>query len=168
MSCSNALKIQSLNSSAVDFEELPAGTYQVRVTSGIDCEEISTQVQITEPAFALQVSYSVTDVACTGGTDGIMEIIATGGTGIIKYAISPQLNQFFDTPIFEDLIAGTYQAIAQDELGCYVLIDFTVNEPAPVILGLVPNSIIPEACIDELDGEFSIDIIGGTLPYSVS
>ena len=150
------------------FTELPAGIYQVRVTSGIDCEEVSAQVEITEPEFALQTSYSVTDVACSGGNDGIMEIVATGGTGIIKYAISPQLNQFFDTPIFEDLVAGDYQAIAQDELGCYVLIDFTVAEPTPIMLSIVPNSIIPEACEGELDGEFSVDISGGSMPYSLS
>ena len=150
------------------FTELPAGIYQVRVTSGIDCEAVSIQVEITEPDFALQVSYTVTDVACSGGNDGILEIVATGGTGIIKYAISPQLNQFFETAIFEDLPAGTYQAIAQDELGCFVLLDFVVDEPAPVMLSLVPNSIIPEACIDELDGEFSVNLTGGNLPYSVS
>ncbi|WP_185956472.1 T9SS type B sorting domain-containing protein [Changchengzhania lutea] len=150
------------------FTELPAGTYQVRVTSGVDCEAVSTQVEITEPAFALQVTYSVTDVTCSGGNDGIMEIIATGGTGIIKYAISPQLNQFFDSPIFEDLVAGTYQAIAQDELGCFVLIDFNIDEPDPVILSIVPNSIIPEACEGDLDGEFSVAISGGSMPYSVS
>ncbi len=151
------------------FTELPAGIYQVRVSSGVDCEEVSRQVEITQPDSALQVSFSVTDVACSGGDDGVLEITANGGTGIIKYAISPQLNQFFDSPIFEGLSAGTYQAIAQDELGCYVLIDdFVVDEPEPVILGLVPNSIIPEACVDELDGAFSVDISGGNLPYSVS
>ena len=54
----------------------------------------------------------------------MIEITATGGTGIIKYAISPQLDQFFDSSIFENLAPGTYQAIAQDALGCFVLIDF--------------------------------------------
>ncbi|MEC3908716.1 T9SS type B sorting domain-containing protein [Tamlana sp. 2201CG12-4] len=150
------------------FTDLTAGTYQVRVTSGVDCEEVSAQVSITEPALALQASYTTTDVACNGGDDGIMEITATGGTGIIKYAISPQLNQFFESPIFENLTAGTYQAIAQDELGCFVLIDFTIDEPTPVVLSIVPNSIIPEVCSGDLNGAFSIDISGGNLPYSVS
>lgn len=151
------------------FTELPAGIYQVRVTSGIDCERTSLEVEISEPINALQVSPpSITNVSCSGGNDGMLEILAMGGTGIIKYAISPQLNQFFDSPIFEGLSAGTYQAIVQDELGCYELIDFTITEPATVILSVDPGSIIPEACADELDGSFSVDISGGTLPYSVS
>ena len=149
------------------FTDLPVGTYQVQVDSG-DCLSISSQTTITEPALPLTASFTVTDVTCTGSNDGIMEITASGGTGVIKYAISPQLNQFFDSPIFEDLAPGTYQAISQDELGCFVILDFTIAQPIPVTLTLVPNSIIPEICNGDLDGEFSIEISGGTLPYSVS
>lgn len=149
------------------FTNLPVGNYQVQVDSG-DCLTTSAQITISEPINPLNASFTVTDVACNGGDDGVFEITATGGTGDIKYAISPQLNQFFDSPIFEDLIAGTYQAIAQDELGCFVLFDFTINEPTPVILSIVPNSIIPEVCSGDLDGMFSIEISGGTLPYSFS
>lgn len=149
------------------FTDLPIGTYQVQVDSG-DCLSTSVQTTITEPASPLTASFTVTDVTCTGSNNGIMEITASGGTGVIKYAISPQLNQFFDSPIFEDLAPGTYQAIAQDELGCFVILDFTISEPIPVMLTIVPNSIIPEVCNGDLDGEFSIEISGGNLPYSVS
>ncbi|MCF7568028.1 T9SS type B sorting domain-containing protein [Sabulilitoribacter arenilitoris] len=149
------------------FTNLPVGTYQVQVDSG-DCLTTSAQVSITEPTNPLSASFTVTDVTCTGSNDGIMAITASGGTGVIKYAISPQLNQFFDSPIFEDLAPGTYQAIAQDELGCFVILDFTIAQPIPVTLTIVPNSIIPEICNGDLDGEFSIEISGGTLPYSVS
>ncbi|WP_157805352.1 T9SS type B sorting domain-containing protein, partial [Confluentibacter citreus] len=149
------------------FTGLTVGTYQVEVESG-DCLTTSATITITEPAAPLSVTYTVNDITCNGTNDGVLEINASGGTGIIKYAISPQLNQFFDTPIFEDLYPGTYQAIAQDELGCFVIIDFTINEPTPVILTIVPNSIIPEVCEGDMDGGFSIDISGGNLPYSVA
>lgn len=156
-----------IQSSPGVFTDLPIGTYQVQVDSG-DCLSTSAQTTINQPASPLIANFTVTDVTCTGSNNGVMEITASGGTGIIKYAISPQLNQFFDSPIFEDLIPGTYQAIAQDELGCFVILDFTVNEPIPVSLSIVPNSIIPEVCNGDLDGEFSIEISGGSLPYSVS
>ena len=149
------------------FTNLPAGTYQVRVDSG-DCLSTSALINITEPSSPLIANYTVTDITCSGSNDGMLEITASGGTGVIKYAISPQLNQFFEEPIFEDLAPGVYQAIAQDELGCFVIIDFTVNDPVPVILTIVGGSIFPEVCEGDLDGEFSIDISGGNLPYSVS
>lgn len=149
------------------FTDLPAGTYQVYVESG-DCLTTSAQIIITELAAPLIANYAVTNVTCSGSNDGMLEITASGGTGVIKYAISPQLNQFFDSPIFEDLAPGTYQAIAQDELGCFVLIDFTIDDPIPVTLSIVGGSILPEVCQGDLDGEFTIQISGGNLPYSVS
>ena len=56
----------------------------------------------------------------------------------------------------------------QDALGCYLTYNFTITDPLPVILSIVPNSIFAEACDGDADGEFSIDITGGSLPYSVS
>lgn len=149
------------------FTNLPAGTYQVRVDSG-DCLSTSALITITEPSAPLVANYTVTEITCSGSNDGMMEITASGGTGIIKYAISPQMNQFFDSPIFENLAPGTYQAIAQDELGCFVIIDFVINDPIPVMLSIVGGSILPEVCEGDLDGEFTIEISGGNLPYSVS
>ncbi|TYA72007.1 T9SS type B sorting domain-containing protein [Seonamhaeicola marinus] len=149
------------------FTELAQGDYRVYVESG-DCVFTSATINITEPSLPLQVNFNTSDVTCSGENNGILEIIATGGTGVVKYAISPQLNQFFDDAIFEDLAPGNYQALVQDELGCFVLFDFTINEPAPVLITIVPNSIVPEVCEGDMDGEFSIDISGGTLPYSVA
>ncbi|MDO6761547.1 T9SS type B sorting domain-containing protein [Tamlana sp. 2_MG-2023] len=149
------------------FTELVAGDYQVYVTSG-DCVITSRQVSISQPAAPLTVQHFEIDVACSGGDDGSIEISATGGTGIIKYAISPRLNQFFDSGIFENLTVGVYQAVIQDESGCFEIIDFTIGEPTPVILTEIPTSVIPEVCSGDLDGAFSIDINGGSLPYSVT
>ncbi len=149
------------------FTGLVAGTYIVRVDSG-DCNTATSPITITEPTNALNVSHVVSNVSCSGTNDGAVEISATGGTGVIKYAISPQLNQFFETNVFENLAPGTYDAIVQDELGCYVTFSFTITEPIPVIISIVPNSIYAEVCEGDNNAEFSIDISGGTSPYSVS
>jgi len=149
------------------FTNLTVGTYQVQVESS-DCLSTSAIITINEPSSPLIANYTVTNVTCSGSNDGMLVINASGGTGTIKYAISPQLDQFFDSPIFEDLAPGTYQAIAQDELGCYVLIDFVIDDPIPVTLSIVGGSILPEVCEGDMDGEFSVEISGGNLPYSVS
>lgn len=149
------------------FTDLPAGNYQVRVESD-DCFAATAAISITQPLLPLEIAVEVSDVSCTGENNGSIEIIATGGTGTIKYAISPQLNQFFNASIFENLAPGSYQVVIQDELGCLEIIDVTINEPAPVFLTVVPNSMIPELCFGELNGAFSVEISGGSLPYSVS
>ncbi|WP_460218856.1 T9SS type B sorting domain-containing protein [Psychroserpens sp. MEBiC05023] len=149
------------------FTELVAGTYVVYVESG-DCDATSAPITITQPDAPLEVDFVVNDVTCSGNNDGILEINATGGTGIIKYAISPQLDQFFETNVFENLAPGSYDVIVQDVLGCYVTFDFTINDPVQVILTIVADSLFEETCEGEGNGEFSVDISGGTLPYDVS
>ncbi|KJD34502.1 hypothetical protein PK35_01540 [Tamlana nanhaiensis] len=148
------------------FTNLPAGDYQIRVDSG-DCLTISNSVSITEPDAPLTASFNVSNVTCPGTSNGRLEVTASGGTGIIKYAISPRLDQFFEEDTFENLSAGTYQVIVQDELGCYVLYDFIIEDPIPVVITIVPDSMYPEACSGDQDGEFSIEVSGGEMPYSV-
>ncbi|MDG5491573.1 T9SS type B sorting domain-containing protein [Psychroserpens sp. SPM9] len=159
--------INAIQNSPGVFTELVAGTYVVYVESG-DCDDVSSPISITEPTAPLEVDFTVNDVTCSGNNDGVLEINATGGTGIIKYAISPQLDQFFETNIFENLAPGTYDVIVQDVLGCYVTFDFTINDPVQVILSIVPDSLFEETCEGEGNGEFSVNISGGSLPYSVS
>jgi gliding motility-associated-like protein len=149
------------------FTELVAGDYVVTVESG-DCDVVSQAVSISQPSAPLEATFNVNDVTCFGGNDGFIEIITTGGTGTIQYAISPQMNQFFDTNIFENLAPGNYDVIVQDQLGCFLTFNFTVTEPEPILVNIVAGSLFPEACDGDADGEFSIEISGGTLPYSVS
>lgn len=149
------------------FTELYAGDYTVLVESG-DCLATSAPISITEPDAPIDATIVVNNVSCAGNNNGMVEITASGGTGIIKYAISPQLNQFFETSTFENLAPGNYEIIVQDELGCYLTFNFDISEPNPVILSIVADSFFPEVCTNDADGEFSIAISGGTLPYSVS
>ncbi len=149
------------------FTELFAGDYVVYVESG-DCDATSAPISITEPDAPIDATIVVNNVSCAGNNNGSVEITATGGTGVIKYAISPQLNQFFETNTFENLEPGNYEIIVQDELGCFLTFNFDISEPNPVILSIVADSFFPEVCTGNADGEFSIEISGGTLPYSVS
>ncbi|WP_339614633.1 T9SS type B sorting domain-containing protein [uncultured Winogradskyella sp.] len=149
------------------FTELIAGDYIIYLESG-DCDFTSSPITITQPLAPLDAVINVSNITCPGTDNGSIEIIATGGTGIIKYAISPQLNQFFETNIFENLAPGNYSIIVQDELGCYLTFDFTISEPAPVLLSIVADSLFPEDCDGDENGEFSITISGGNMPYSVS
>ncbi|MDC0006673.1 T9SS type B sorting domain-containing protein [Winogradskyella sp.] len=159
--------IPAVQNSPGVFTELTAGDYIVFVESG-DCDFTSAPITITQPLAPLDATINVSNITCPGTDNGLVEIIATGGTGVIKYAISPQLNQFFETNTFNNLSPGDYNLIVQDELGCYLTFDFTIIEPAPVILSIVPNSLFAEDCDGDENGEFSITISGGNMPYSVS
>ncbi|WP_452224474.1 T9SS type B sorting domain-containing protein [Lacinutrix chionoecetis] len=163
----NGNTVATTQDSPAIFTGLAAGTYQVNVTSD-NCLTESANVTITEPSAPLHVEFEVNDVTCSGSNNGSLLITASGGTGIIKYAISPQLNQFFDANLFENLAPGNYSFIVQDVLGCYYTDTFTITDPVPVILEIVADSTVEETCDGEADGAFSINVSGGSLPYSWS
>ncbi|MFD2100168.1 T9SS type B sorting domain-containing protein [Flagellimonas iocasae] len=147
------------------FNNLPAGSYYVRVTSD-DCVEVSPEIIIIDPA-PLQVDnqYS-TDVTCAGMNDGTITVEVSGGTGQIFYAISPNLNQFDTENTFTDLAPGVYDVIAQDINGCFMTFQFTIVQPEPVEAEAI--NIMHEVCFDSADGSFELQITGGTAPYETA
>ncbi|MFH6997852.1 T9SS type B sorting domain-containing protein [Flavobacterium sp. FlaQc-57] len=148
------------------FDLLPQGTYIVRVDSG-DCQFDSAPIVINEPAEALLVVSKVTDATCFAANDGKIAITATGGTGVIKYAISPNLGMFDDKFVFDHLAPGFYDIVVQDENSCFEVLRLEVKEPT--LLGAkVVGPILQEICDGDKDGAFSVEIFGGKPPYSIS
>ncbi len=151
------------NQSSGTFIDLPAGSYYVRVQSG-DCQVISSEVIIEEPD-VLVVNPTITDISCAGVEDGSISLAAQGGTGNYQYAISPNLNQFGSESTFDELAPGSYQVIVQDENGCFELIEFNITEPQALN---VVSTVTDEICFDSSDGTVSLQISGGTMPYSTA
>ncbi|HKO77846.1 MAG TPA: T9SS type B sorting domain-containing protein [Flavobacterium sp.] len=149
------------------FTQLLAGNYLVEVKSG-DCTSARKPITITQPETALIYTPVVTDVTCNGNGDGKLEITASGGTGVIKFALSPDLDKFLDSGTFLNLKVGHYEAIIQDERGCNHVYEFDINEPLPIGAIVDPLSIKQELCYGEKTGEFAITISGGIAPYSTS
>ena len=155
------------------FDLLPAGKYIVRVDSG-DCQYDSAEVEIKEPDFPLVQNNVVTNVTCSGEGNGKIEIIASGGTGKITYAISPNLNQTFEGNVsgghvFDNLKPGTYDYIVQDENGCFIYITgVAISEPNSIFVTTIAGTEMPEVCAGDADGAFSINVTEGNGPYSVS
>ncbi|HEU4790001.1 MAG TPA: T9SS type B sorting domain-containing protein [Flavobacterium sp.] len=149
------------------FTQLLAGDYLVEVKSG-DCTSARKPITITQPETALIYTPVVTDVTCNGNGDGKLELTASGGTGVIKFALSPDLDKFLDSGTFLNLKVGQYEAIIQDERGCNHIYDFEIKEPLPIGAIVDPLSIKQELCYGEKTGEFAITISGGIAPYSTS
>lgn len=150
------------------FAGLPAGKYKVKVTSA-DCNPVeSSIITITEPAAKLNPSFSLKNALCAGSNDGSVKITSLGGTVTIKHAISPNLSQFTESDLFQNLAPGDYDLLVQDALGCYEKTTLRITEPPVLSAVTIPTSIVQEICFDDKNAQFSIVASGGTLPYSVS
>ncbi len=152
--------------SQAEFKNLAAGTYKVSVTSA-DCTAVESIITINEPVTALTATVALTDVSCFGKNDGQVEITATGGTGTIKYAISPNLNSFDIYSAYKDLAPESYSVIAQDENGCFQYMkDLMISEPA--VLGISATILQEDICTGDNAGKIRVDIEGGTKNYFTS
>lgn len=147
------------------FTNLPQGNYSVAVTS-LDCIASSPIITITEPIELQITNVNVTNVLCNGGENGSINITTQGGSGIIQFAISPNLNQFVNNGNFNDLEPGNYTVIVQDQNGCFEVIEVTITEPQPLEANVV--NVTQNLCLGNNDGAFSVAISGGTAPYSTS
>jgi gliding motility-associated-like protein len=150
----------------VVFTNLATGFYQVAVDSDVDCQFTSNQFEIKEPLVALTQSNVITNVLCNGNNDGQIVVTGQGGTGVIQYAISPDLNKFLNDGTFRNLGPGSYQYIVQDQAGCFQLIPFDIIEPNP--LTAVPTIIAQELCFNDKNAAFDVVVTGGTEPFSTS
>ena len=149
------------------FEGLPEDTaYYIVVTSGTSCSDIAGPFEIVRPA-PIVFDANTTPVSCNGEEDGTVSVeVTSGGVGLIQFAIEPYFNEFFSDPLtpgsytFEDLAAGDYEILIQDENGCFEKDILTVMEPAEVIVTNI--STTPETCIGFADGTAQLTIAGGT------
>ncbi|MEM7574980.1 MAG: T9SS type B sorting domain-containing protein [Bacteroidota bacterium] len=156
-----------------DLINLAPGDYSVEVTDGVGCFFPLGPITINEPD-TLEVSCSVAQqVTVPNGSDGIIELDLSGGTG--PYAI--QIDRLipaasiFDTVAvdgihtYPNLTAGDYNITIIDVNGCTT--DCTLNITAPPCPNLFFSQTITQvACFGEATGSIDISVNNATEPIS--
>jgi hypothetical protein len=94
-------------------------------------------ITLTQPAAALTVTTSHTDVKCHGGSDGTVTITISGGTPPYTYLGNPIPA---GTTTIPSLAAGTYAGNIVDNKSCFVAVSETVTEPAVQSLTLTSTN----------------------------
>jgi hypothetical protein len=160
------------------FSRLSAGNYTVtkmRAITGCHDAYTSGSITITQPP-AFSMSYTKTDISCSGQGDGKIEAAVSGGTAPYRYQW--QLLTGKDPGLEEDwadmagqvyatinrLEPGTYRLQVKDQHNCFVNPpNVTITEPALLeISGVKLQDII---C---LGGKAYLEPVvkGGTSPYT--
>ncbi len=113
---------------------LPAGSYTANITDSKNCTFPHTIVVIEPDPFVLGLNglETTTQVSCNGDEDGVIGVIAQGGNaGNITYFWENNVGTL-DSPIAENLPAGTYSVTAVDSKGCEAELSYTIAEPPPI------------------------------------
>lgn len=140
------------------FMGLNGGIYTAYVKDANNCVKTKT-ITIIEPA-SVTINSNVSDVACNGGNNGVIDLSVTGGVSGYSY-------EWSSGNVTEDvfnLSAGVYSVIVIDANGCAKTSSYTITEPS---LPLIINGVItPATSPTATDGALDITVGGGTPPYS--
>ncbi|MEQ8325077.1 MAG: gliding motility-associated C-terminal domain-containing protein [Vicingaceae bacterium] len=138
------------------------GVYIVRVTNNTTgCISFDT-VTVGVDTFRVDVLNSKA-VSCFGNCDGSALASAVGGLPPYNYSwstIPPET-----TPSVQNLCGGIYSITASDSNSCSSLAAVSIHEPAA--LELIPVVLSDATCSGLCDGVASLNIQGGSGPYTV-
>ncbi len=137
------------------------GLYHVLVTDANGCTLLIENIEIFEPGPLFNNNTTLTNVSCNGGSDGSIGLEILGGTPPYNYAWSDGQS----TATATGLSAGTYSVTITDVNGCIFTINsLVVNEPSALVN---QGTIITDVtCFGLADGSISVNIDGGTAPYT--
>jgi gliding motility-associated-like protein len=143
-----------------DVTGLTAGNYSVTTTDANGCTTSYTTT-ITQPASAVAVNGTSTNVLCFGGNTGTIDITPTGGTPGYTYLWSNGAT----TQDLNGLSIGSYNVIVTDANGC-TNNAFTANITQPAAALAVSGVSTNVLCFGGNTGTIDITPSGGTPGYT--
>ena len=136
--------------------------YTIMVTDSNGCSESAT-ITIGQPD-SITLTMAVTNVPCFGEPDGAITATPSGGTAPYTYLWDASTgNQ--TTATASGLGLGTYFVTITDSTGCSNTASATIIQPNLMTLS---SNAFDVACKGEATGTASVQVTGGTEPYSYS
>ena len=121
------------------ISDLTPNTYTVTVLDGNGCDA-SASFTIVQPDELFIDLVEVIDVLCFGEETGAITVGGMAGNPPYQYSIDGVL--FQDSPIFTDLVAGTYTFTILDSLDCTDEVQGTITQPAELVVDAGPDQRI--------------------------
>jgi len=147
----------SNSANTASISNLSAGTYTLTVKDLNLCTASKT-LTVNQPT-QLTASISSTNVSCNGGSNGSATVSANGGTAPYSYSWSNGGGNTSNN----NLSAGSYTVTITDANGCNITASVTITEPSALSASTNKTDV---SCNGGNDGAASINVSGGTMPYS--
>ncbi len=140
------------------INNLKSGTYSVIVKDSKNCS-LTHNFQIDKDV--LNFSLSGQNVSCFGLNNGSVTPVIIIGNPPYSYSWS---NSQTGNRLY-NVSAGNYSVTITDSHGCVQLKSLEITQPPAMLLGL--TTILDDSSTPFGDGSATINVIGGTPPYSV-
>ncbi len=140
------------------YTGLIAGVYPVAVRDARGCT-VQTTAQVRQPD-ALTLSITAVGAKCTGGSDGGIIAVPSGGNGTYRFFLNTTPR---DNGTFFDLKGdSTYTIGVVDRLSCVYFESVTITQPPAFQVALTPQ---PTRCAGSVDGSITVAASGGSGAY---
>jgi gliding motility-associated-like protein len=136
---------------------LTPGMYVVTITDSRNCSIVDS-VNIISPA-PLVTSGLITNVSCSGDTNGAVYVTVYGGTLPYNYDWSNHSS----TQNIIGVLGGTYFITITDAGGCQAVSRYVVVQPSQLTLSLTGTNVL---CFGDNTGSIAAVAGGGTTPYT--
>ncbi len=142
--------------------EIASGSVQLLLTTTGNgtCPGDTDDLTIAFAAPFANMGLLTTDATCSGSANGNITVAPTLPGWTYSWAHAPQLN----SAIASGLGAGTYSVTVMDPSGCDTTLTAIIIAPQPISIADV--AVTPETCAGLGDGSVSVNVNGGTAPYS--
>lgn len=140
------------------FNQLKADTYIINVQDANHCV-FRQKIAVAQPDL-LVAQASPGHVKCFSGSDGKIEISASGGTNPYQYALDEQI--YHNDNLFDNLKAGDFTVYVKDSHGCVASDNTIITQPEK--LEMDANGY-DASCYQKSDGKIEISAKQGTAPY---
>ncbi|MBS1596240.1 MAG: gliding motility-associated C-terminal domain-containing protein [Bacteroidetes bacterium] len=143
-----------------DIFQLSGGDYYLVITDANNCT-VSYHAVIKE-ADTLRLSLVKTDATCQNANSGSVAAIVTGGVKPYEFLWS----NFVTDSLQVGIPGGSYGVQVTDSNGCHVTKTILVDgQASPMTVNTAINN---PTCNDGTNGFISLDVLGGTQPYTYS
>jgi len=142
---------------------LSAGVYTVTVSDANMCST-TANATINQPTVIVVTNTAKTNVACFGTNTGSATISASGGNGAFTYKWNTTPIQ--TTATANSLGAGNYTVTVTDSKSCTNTLTVTINQTSLFVANI--NSKTDITCNGANDGAASVNVTGGTAPFTYS
>ena len=139
----------SVNWGTANPNALSVGTYSFTVTDSNSCT-YTNSVTITEPQI-ITATPNITNVSCFGGSDGMVAMSLSGGTGTLSVSWANGNPNAF--------AAGTYSFTITDINTCSLTDSVTITEPTAISASASTTNV---SCNGGNNGTATLTLSGGT------
>ncbi len=139
------------------ISNLDAGDYTITIEDKNNCGVHDFTYTVGTNIDEFKVSSNVTDIICHGSDDGSIELVVSGGCEPYTVAWSDGVQ---DQLVRSNLTANTYQVTVTDNRGGAITSEFTITNPAELLVEASISNGIP--------GAIDVTVTGGEAPYTYS